>query len=69
MISAPRMMPLASPMMLPTPSTSLVTKPPEIIGADPSTAVLASSKAAGSTPATSSCFAALAIAASATSLI
>ena len=35
MISAPRMMPLTRPMMLPTPSTSLVTKPSAIIGAAP----------------------------------
>ncbi len=34
MIRAPRMMPLTRPMMLPTPSTILVTKPSAIIGAD-----------------------------------
>ena len=63
------MMPLTRPMMLPTPSTSLVTKPSAIIGAAPSVAARASSSAAGSTPATSSCSAALARASSVTSLI
>ena len=35
MIRAPRMMPLTRPMMLPTPSTTLVTKPSAIIGRGP----------------------------------
>ena len=45
MIRAPRMMPLTRPMMLLTPSITLVTKPSAIVGAAPSVAARASSSA------------------------
>ena len=70
MIREPRMMPLTRPMMLLTPSTSLVTKPSAIIGAAAfggRPGVLQARP--GSIPATSSCSAALATASSVTSPI